>query len=156
MHSTSAPPPLVASPLGLQRVEQAYPLVHMLHPLLTMDEWRSYARGLLTSDTPGRGVMSVQHDGYIRGLFCHWPVRSLQHGSIMIVDNFLVTGIFGTEETASTLIEAMELVAARHGCGAVQTLLTDRPQTDVHIQLQARGHRIAKVVLNKMLFSPAN
>ena len=138
-----------AIPLGLEGIDQAYPIVHTLHPELGMDDWRHYARTLIAAAEPVRGIMTAQHGGYIRGLFCHWQDRSLQHSSMLIVDNFAVMDLFDAQGATRTLIHAMEEMAERHGCGAIHTLLTDHRPTALHGHLTEQGHRLIKVVMCK-------
>ena len=138
-----------AIPLGLEGIDQAYPIVHTLHPALTMDDWRRYARTLIAAAEPVRGVMTAQHGGYIRGLFCHWTDRSLQHSSMLMVDNFAVMDLFDAHGATRTLISAMETMAEQFGCGAIHTLLTDHRPTALHGHLTQQGHEVIKVVLCK-------
>ena len=140
-----------AIPLSLKAIDQAYPIVHTLLPELSVQGWRRYARGLVAARNPLRGIMTAQHGGYIRGLFCHWSDRSLQHGDLLIVDNFAVMDLFDAEGVARTLIAAMEGLAERHRCGAIHTLMPDRRPTPLHGQLQSRGHRPSRIVLCKAL-----
>lgn len=138
-----------AIPLGPEGIDQAYPIVHTQLPALTLDEWRLYARDLIIASNPVRGVMTAQHGGYIRGLFCHWSDRSPLHGDLLVVDNFAVMDLFGPAGAAETLIEAMEILAERHRCRAIHTLMPDHRPTPLHGQLKARGHQVSKVVLCK-------
>ncbi len=140
-----------AIPLGLGGIDQAYPIVQTLHPALTMDEWRGYARALIAAGDPVRGVMTAQYGGYSRGLFCHWPDRSLDHSSMLIVDNVAVMDLCNPQGAMRALVAAMEALAARHGCGAIHTLLTDHRPTTLHGHLQELGHRVDRVVLCKVL-----
>jgi len=140
-----------AIPLRLEGIDQAYPIVQALHPALSMDEWRRYARALIAQADPVRGVMTAQHGGYIRGLFCHWPDRSLLHGSMLIVDNIAVMDLFNAQGALRALIDAMESIASKYGCGAIHTLLSDHRPTALHGHFQSQGHRMAQVVLCKDL-----
>ena len=140
-----------AIPLGLDGIDQAYPIVHTLLPALAMDDWRRYAHTLIAEPDPVRGVMTAQHGGYIRGLFCHWPDRSLQHGDMLIVDNFTVMDLFNPEGATRALVQAMEAMAAQHGCGAIHTLLSEARPDALHGHLEEQGHRVIKVVLCKPL-----
>lgn len=140
-----------AIPLGPEGIDQAYPIVQTQLPVLTLQEWRHYAHGLVVAANPARGVMTAQHGGYIRGLFCHWMDRSLLHGDLLVVDNFAVMDLFGPVGAAQTLIEAMEAMAERHRCRAIHTLMPDHRPTPLHGQMQARGHQLTKVILCKAL-----
>lgn len=140
-----------AIPLDPEGIDQAYPIVHTQLPTLTLDDWRHYARDLIVGARPACGVMTAQHGGYIRGIFCHWPDRSLLHGDLLVVDNFAVMDLFGPAGATQTLIDAMESMAERHGCGAIHTLLPGRRITPFHGQLQAQGHHLSSVVLCKPL-----
>ncbi len=140
-----------ALPLGPDRIDQAYPIVQTQIPALSLKEWRRYARKLIIATNPASGVMTAQHGGYIRGLFCHWTDRSLLHGELLVVDNFAVMDLFGPAGAAQTLIEAMETMAERHKCQAIHTLLQNHRPTPLHGQLQAQGHQLSKVLLCKPL-----
>jgi len=138
-----------AIPLGPEGIDQAYPIVHTQYPALSLDNWRHYAQDLIVGDTPARGVMTAQHGGYIRGLFCHWPDRSLMHGDLLVVDNFTVMDMFDSTGAVNALIEAMESMAERFRCCAIHTLLPNHRPTPLHGHLQAQGHQLKKVVLCK-------
>lgn len=140
-----------AIPLGPEGIDQAYPIVHAQYPELALANWRKYARRLINTDGPISGVMTAQHGGYIRGLFCHWPECSLQHGELLVVDNFTVLDLFYPKGAVCTLIEAMESIAERFDCRAIHTLMPDHRPTTLQGQLQAQGHRMSEVVLCKAL-----
>lgn len=140
-----------AIPLRLEGVDQAYPIVHTRHPALSMDEWRRYARALIAAADPVRGVMTAQHGGYIRGLFCHWSECSLHHGDTLIVDNLTVMDLFYPNGAAQALIEAMEAMAGQFNCRAIRTLLPDQLPQALHGRLEAQGHRMSEVVLCKAM-----
>ena len=140
-----------AIPLGPGGIDQAYPIIQTQFPALALEDWRRYARGLIAAGDPTRGVMTAQHGGYIRGLFCHWPDRSLLHGDLLVVDNFTVMDLFDPTGAVNALIGAMETMAERHRCRAIHTLLLDHRPTPLHGRLQAQGHHVSKVMLCKAL-----
>lgn len=140
-----------AVPLGPEGIDQAYPIVQTQLPALTLTAWRDYAHGLITASTSLRGVMTAQHGGYIRGLFCHWPEHSLAHGNLLIVDHFAIMDLFGPEGAAQSLIAAMETIATTHDCQAIHTFLPDHRPAPLHAQLLAKGHHFSKVLLCKAL-----
>lgn len=140
-----------AIPLGAEGIDQAYPIIHAQYPNLAIADWRRYAHRLIESDGPIRGVMTAQHGGYIRGLFCHWPECSLRHGELLVVENFTVMDLFYPKGAAFTLIKAMEAMAERFKCRAIHTLLPDHRPTPLHGHMQAQGHRLSEVVLCKVL-----
>lgn len=138
-----------AIPLGPDAIDQAYPIVHTQYPDISLESWRRYALGLMTDGSPARGVMTAQHGGYIRGLFCHWPDHSLRHGELLMVDNFAVMDMFDATGAVNALIDAMESMAERFRCCAIHTMLPNHRPTPLHGHLQAQGHQLKKVVLCK-------
>lgn len=138
-----------AIPLGPKGIDQAYPIIHTQYPEIALDGWRRYAQDLMAAGAPAHGIMTAQHGGYIRGLFCHWPDRSLLHGELLVVDNFTVMDMFDAAGAVNALIEAMESMAERFRCCAIHTLLPNHRPTPLHGHLQAQGHQLKKVVLCK-------
>ena len=59
-------------------------------------------------------------------------IASPLHGDLLVVDNFAVMDLFGPAGAAQTLIEAMEILAERHRCSAIHTLMPDHRPTPLH------------------------
>ena len=142
---------LDAIPLDLDRVNQAYPVVHASLPSLDLKQWRRFANRLIRSRHPAAGIMTAQQGGYIRGLFCHWQQPSLKHGELLVVDNFSVLDMFDPHRAADLLVEAMERIAEMVQCKAIHTAMPhlQRPvetPTPHHEPFQNRGHQMAGAV----------
>lgn len=146
MHETPS-----AVPLGVERIDQAFPIVHTQFPAVALEAWRRYAHGLITADEPARGVMTAQHGGYIRGLFCHWRDSSLLHGDLLVINHFAVMDLFDREGATRTLIAAMEAIADEHALPAIHTVLPDHRPTPLQGEFQAQGHHLTRVVMCKSM-----
>ena len=109
-----------------RQVDQAFPVVQAIQPGVSIDAWRAFA-GRLIAEPDRCGVMTVQADGYIYGLFTYRVEPSLRYVDVLMVDNFAVLDLFAPAAAATALVKAMDELAVRLGCGAIHT---DLPKGD--------------------------
>lgn len=113
-------------PLNLDQVPQAYPVVSILDPDLSPDQWSSYAIDLLTwpNGTGQRNILTVQNEqNHIFGLSIHWVKPDLRQGRILEIENFAVVDVIGNRAPARILLAALEEIAREQGCSCVSISL---------------------------------
>ena len=111
---------LTIVPLTGERIDQAYPLIQMVRPRLSVAGWQAYARERLAQPNAGITLL-VDDGGLIVGLFS-WTVESHpDHGATLDAEDFVALHIVGTSRIADALADALEDTARRHGCQAVHT-----------------------------------
>ena len=114
--------PYNARILTLEQTPQAFPLISITAPGLSLERWLDYAASFF--DAPGptsRGeIVTVQNsDGYIHGLaICH-PRPDLHHGRLLDVDNFVTLDLSGGRRAAGVLLDAAEERARAWNCACI-------------------------------------
>lgn len=113
-------------PLLVEQIPQAYPVVSILDPGLSPQQWCDYARNLLTHpDGPdGHNILTVQNaQAHIFGLSIHWVKPDLRQGRILEIENFAVVDIIGNRAPDRILLRALEEIAREGGCGCISISL---------------------------------
>ncbi len=151
---------LLVRPLATEQIPLAYPLLSVCDPGLTLEQWTSYADGLLNgsngSDT--RKILTVQtSERHIYGLSVYWLRPDLWRGSVLEIDNFAVIDLVRGRTTAGVLLRALEKLGRQCGCSCVSIQLinpkmrrwlrvTDGPTADI---FSAAGFRSDRLRLRK-------
>jgi hypothetical protein len=113
--------------LNSEKIDQAYALVQLEAPEISLESWRDFAMSLISpSEAPESGILTVDDErGYLLGLVGYVIDRDLVHGRTLMAKNFIA--LDGTEgrrkEVAFTLIRAMEDLAHDKRCGAIRTIV---------------------------------
>jgi len=113
--------------LKLEKVDQAYGLVRLVAPQVSLEAWRDFARGLISpSEAPESGVLTVEDArGYILGLVGYVVDHDLEYGETLMAKNLIA--LDGTSsrkrEIAFALIKAIEDLARDKRCGAIRTIV---------------------------------
>lgn len=113
--------------LNANKIDQAYGLVRLAAPQISLEAWRDFANSLISpSEAPESGIVTVEDArGYIRGLVGYAIDRDLEHGRTLMAKNFIA--LDGTrqarEKVAFTLIRALEALARDTGCRAIRTIV---------------------------------
>lgn len=113
------PGQFVVRPLDLDRVAQAFPLVSILEPGVSYEEWRDYAEASIASAEAGlgHGMITVQSaQGHIFGLSSYRIVRDLKRRRVFVIENFAVVDLLGSKRAARALLQALAALARKHGC----------------------------------------
>ena len=105
-------------------VDQAYPLVLLARPHLTLEAWRHFCAGRTeegrTSARPRCGVLlAVTSTGYVRGL-CSYEIKALtatRH--VLCVDILVFAHLFQPREILYQLLDELEAIADSHGCDSI-------------------------------------
>lgn len=145
-------------PLGPKQIDQAYPVVQSIIPDLDVSVWRDFAEQIGARPEDQAGIITVQNKGYIHGLFSYAIEPHLLHGRLLLIDNVFVLDLFNPRAVAEALLDAVDGLAARLTCGAIQTTLprlgeagTKDRRDWLFEQFQTRGHVIENTVLCKRL-----
>jgi hypothetical protein len=142
-----------------QAIAQAYPLLQLTLPDLTLADWTKFAgHHLAGSKSTEGGILTVVDErGFILGLLDYTIDRELLHGRTLMVKNFVALDFLDTsrKDIAKVLIQAMEKLADQRGCSAIHTLVqqsdTEPPQTWIMELLESHGHKPKRVNLCKTL-----
>jgi hypothetical protein len=142
-----------------QAIAQAFPLLQLTLPDLTLDDWTKFAvENIAGSKTTEGGILTVVDErGFILGLLDYTIDRELDHGRTLMVKNFVALDFLDTsrKDIATVLIQAMEKLAGHHGCSAIHTLVhqsdTAPRQAWITDLLEAHGHKPKRVNLCKSL-----
>ena len=103
MHS-----PYIVCPLTTAQIAQAFPLLVVLDPELTLDRWSDYASTFMepSHDVEPRRILTVQNaQGYIYGLASCRRRCHLHHGCVLEVENFVSLELTGNKVAAKALLE---------------------------------------------------
>lgn len=142
-------------PLSDRQIDQAFPLIQSILPGIRVEDWRHYAGRLISPSDRRTGIMTVQNRGYIYGLFSYRVDASLQHGSMLMVENFIVLDLFNPSGAAAALLEAMDALADDLGCSAIHTTLPNSEQFTPNYrrwllsQFRTMGHMVESQTLCK-------
>ncbi len=143
---------LTIESLTPERIDQAYPLIQMVRPRLSVAGWQEHARERL--GRPDAGIMLLLDEGgLILGLFS-WTVESHpDHGATLHAEDFVALDIVGSNRIAAALAWALEDTARRHGCRAVHTNVncTGGGAQGLVDRLSGLGHRMESFRLCKHL-----
>lgn len=131
--------PLRVHGLSPQRVVQAYPLVQLSTPGLSLDAWQRYAQAHLKDEqTSPRGILVIDDDkDHIAGLFGYSVDEYLRCGRILMVKDLIAVDLFSLQRFQSLhiLLEAVEKLANRHDCDAIHAYLNDPHGGDMDTSL---------------------
>ena len=142
-----------------ERVAQAFPLIQIAFPEVSLENWRDFATPAASaqSQTDGGITTVVSEQGYIVGLCCYRVVQDFQHGNVLMVEHFLILDLFDQKAVVHALADAAESLARERRCTAIHTSL---PETEVKdadawlVQtLRDRGHRFESLRMCKLLVS---
>jgi hypothetical protein len=150
---------LETRPLTPERVAQAFPLIQIAFPALSLEDWRDFAAPLASAPGQADGgiITVVSEQGYIVGLCCYRVAQDFQHGAVFMTDLFLIFDLCGQKAVVHALTDAVESLARERRCTAIHTSL---PETGVKGAdnwlvriLRSRGHRVESLRMCKLLAS---
>lgn len=119
--------PYVVRALRREQIAQAFTLVRLLDPGLTLDRWWVYASQFVgAGQNARRGILAAQNEqGYIHGLAFYRIGPDLRHDRILEVENFVTFDLTGGRRAASTLLTGVETWAQRQRCCRIRLCLLD-------------------------------
>lgn len=144
--------------LGRDQIDQAYPIVQSACPGVGVDDWRRFASAM-TGDGP-RGIMTVQHQGYIHGLYAHRVDADVQHDRVLVINPLIIMAMVHRARILDAMARTIEAQAAEFGCNAVQTVVRggedsdEEHHEDVFDRLRHHGHVVEGFSLCKKLAVP--
>lgn len=104
---------------------RAFPVIQAAWPDVSLDSWVAYVEKLCTPSrvaTGSSGIMAAENPrGYIHGLFCYIVHVALNHGSVLVVDNFVALDAGDRAAAVEALLAAMEALARDLRCTAIHT-----------------------------------
>ncbi len=127
------PSPYIVRPLTAAQVAQAFPLLVVLEPGLTLERWSDYASVFVepSQDVEPRRIMTVQNSqGYIYGLASCRRRCDLHHGCVLEVENFVSLDLTGNKVAAKALLVVIESLAREWDCGRISLSLLDPRMRD--------------------------
>ena len=119
--------PYIVRPLTTDQIAQAFPLLAVLDPDLTLERWTDYAAAFIEPSKDGpRAIMTVQNaQGYIYGLASCQRRCDLHHGCVLEVENFVSLDLTDNKVAANALLTVIESLAREWGCGHISLSLLD-------------------------------
>ncbi len=151
---------VAVEPLRREQIALAYPLIRILKPAISLDQWRDYARATIHAREDGRtgAKVAVNSRGHIFGLFTWRREPDLEYGCRLAVENFVALEVVAAPIVGAALVEAIEREAVHQGCAAVRTALPGaivRPKPGTGARYLAlfdeAGHTVENFNLRKTL-----
>ncbi len=146
-------------PLTAERIAQAFPLVQMSLPQVTLDAWCDFAAALVAQGASAATgiILVVGERDTIAGLCSYRVDHDLVHGRLLSAEHFLAFDLLDRRAVARALAEGLEGLARQHQCTAIHTQLPRRGDAapdrgggllDV---LSTLGHRVEYIGMCKLL-----
>ena len=146
--------------LMASQFRQAFPLIQLIIPYVTLESWVQYAHAFCRGDCGAAGMLSAQaEDGYIYGLACYRVVPDPQFSRTLVVEHFVALDLFDGSATARALIDAIERMAHDQHCAQVHLTLPQARiefgETDGSLpgSIRGAGYDVNSVTLCKRLTS---
>ena len=143
-------PEFIVAPIGEAQLPDAYPLVRAFAPEVNYERWLQYAR---TTQADGGILGLFGEDGNLFGLLTYRHAETLQHGGVVLVDNFVTFELSRSAPGRRALCEAAEALARERGCTAVELITGSRGYADgTSTKAQGwglLGHQLTGVVFRK-------
>lgn len=106
-------PQLTVSPLDVDRLGEAYPLIRSAAPV-SKERWEAFARNLIHN---GGGIFAVlAEDGKVHGVAAYRPTVSLRHESGLLVEVIASFELSRTASVRQALRTELEEAARGWGC----------------------------------------
>lgn len=139
----------ITTSLTSKEVDQAFALIQLEAPEMTLSGWRSFARS--AGGRRALGLAAVKDTrGYLSGLCSYRRSRSMRHGEVLAVDCFVALDFLNTQGAADLLLHHLEETASASGCSAIEITLA-RQDTRLIDQFRGAGHALEGVLLCKPL-----
>ena len=144
----------IAKSLAFDAVDMAYALARSGASDLGLEQWRSYANGLIRRRAAVSGILTIENlAGTILGLCAHRIDPSPGQGAICSVEFLVALDLVDNETVTAALLKALEALARRQGAVALRLDLPyGTPATKQLLdRLDKSGHRVDKIRLLKQL-----
>jgi len=104
--------------LPAAQVDQAFGILLISGPCMTLDKWRSYAQARIKAPASAAGIVSVQCGrAFIHGLF-GYEIGPADIDRCMTIDLFIACDQIG-DRIVRTMIAAAEDIASDQACSAI-------------------------------------
>jgi hypothetical protein len=134
---------LDATNLSTVDIEPAFALIQALHPSLTLDTWRAFARPLVDQAPSGQyGLVGVRNEaGYLCGLFVYRVEPDLAHERAFVVDVIAALDVVDQKRVIRATMEAVRAMAHRLRC-RITRVRVNRNQAGLALFLRESGLEI--------------
>ena len=122
-------PQFTVAELRPDQLDDAYPLIRAVAPNATPAEWRAYIEDMTARG--GTVLALTSGNETLHGLLTVHRQRSLRHGEILFVNNFVTFELSRSAPGRRALCAAVEDMARRTGAGAIHLLVANRGQAEV-------------------------
>ncbi len=155
---------LSVRPLAKAKISQGFPLIRLAVPACSIAAWQAFALDHLDpSETDRSGILVVEEDrGCFLGLAVYRIETDLSLGRSLLVKCLVVHDHFkqGRARVALSLLNGLEKLAQRQGCGCIQFLVAGEssdggPQWAIE-HLLSCGHAMREMRLCSCLPHPAD
>ena len=146
--------------LMASQFRQAFPLIRLVVPHFTLENWLCYAKALCRGDSGAGGILSAQgEDGYIYGLVCYRVATAPQLSRTLVVEHFIALDLFDGSAAIRALINAVDRIARDQHCTQVRLTLPQarielgKIDDSIHGSFHGAGYEVDSVTLCKHLTS---
>jgi hypothetical protein len=112
-----------------ERIPEAFPVVAVLDEQITAERWYDYARAIVGPDgrSENHGILTLEdRQGCIMGLSVYVIRPDLWRGRVLVIENFAIVTLIGTQQAASVLLAAIEHLARDRACQCLAVSLLER------------------------------
>jgi hypothetical protein len=109
------------------RIDQAYPLVLLVRPDLSLEAWRNHC-GRRTPLNGSGLLLALDPGECVRGL-CSYRIGHRPTGAVMEADIFVVAHPFAPRPIVTCLLDELERLAVAAGCRAIEFAPPDFDRT---------------------------
>jgi hypothetical protein len=143
------------SPLTIDEIGVAFPLIHAVLPDVALATWRDFARGFVGLPSPyPAGAIGLRNEaGYLCGILTYRIDRDLRHGTVLSVDIFAALDVTGEVAALRALLHAAEAKGQELRCAAAHIRVEGREGKRA-TQFAASGFRQQASVFSKELAPP--
>jgi len=130
--------------LAADRVVQAFPLARDLLGCASVEDWVAFAAPLTKPEIdnhPEQGIIVVERNDYIRGLFSYMVRQGLNGNRVLDVQNFAVLEMTGVDKLTEELIKGAERIAQSLHCDSLFLTVPKKSSWTIR-QLEDRGHAV--------------
>ena len=138
--------------IGENALESVYPLVRMMAPEVSLEQWLDYAR---MTQSRGGLLGLFGPDGSLFGFLAWRKETTLRRGTVLHVDKFATFELSRAGDGRRALCDAAEALARRENCTAVDLRLAGRGYADMATSKAdgwtSLGHNLGSVIFTKPL-----